>query len=124
MFRSIFPILAFCLTIFVIGQNSPKPVIEFDSETIDLGNIKLGGNIEKTIVFRNTGKAPLIVKKLECSSSDININEVDNEIMPSGKGKIVINFNFSKTGPLRRTISVFTNSTTPVKILKIKGKII
>jgi hypothetical protein len=64
------------------------PVIEFDNDTVDFGEMAQHSEQEFEFIFRNTGNQPLEI--VECNSfcDCMIIQEVTEEIRPGGKGSI------------------------------------
>lgn len=74
--------------------------------------------------FTNTGNAPLVITKIN-SSCGCTVPEWPKEPIAPGKtGKIQVKYDTTRVGPIRKTITVLSNSDTPTKVLKIKGTII
>ncbi len=44
-----------------------QPVISFDEETYDFGDVNQGDVLEHLFVFRNTGNEPLLIEKVTSS---------------------------------------------------------
>ena len=71
-----------------------------------------------------TGNAPLVITKIN-SSCGCTVPEWPKEPIAPGKtGKIQVKYDTTRVGPIRKTITVLSNSDTPTKVLKIKGTII
>lgn len=59
------------------------------------------------------------------SSCGCTVPEWPKEPIAPGKtGKIQVKYDTTRVGPIRKTITVLSNSDTPTKVLKIKGTII
>lgn len=55
---------------FALSQekvNKNLPEIEFEEIVYDFGEIEYGGNGDHDFIFKNVGKAPLIVKNAKAS---------------------------------------------------------
>ena len=95
-------------TVTVSAQNAVAKM-EFKSDEIE---------------FTNTGNAPLVITKIN-SSCGCTVPEWPKEPIAPGKtGKIQVKYDTTRVGPIRKTITVLSNSDTPTKVLKIKGTII
>ena len=50
---------------FALTSQTSGPIISFDIDTIDYGDITKGSNGVRTFVFKNTGDAPLGFRELD-----------------------------------------------------------
>ena len=98
--------------------------MEFKTDEIDYGTIQKGSDGLRVFEFTNTGNAPLVITKIN-SSCGCTVPEWPKEPIAPGKtGKIQVKYDTTRVGPIRKTITVLSNSDTPTKVLKIKGTII
>ncbi len=101
-----------------------KAVIEFKQTEINYGEIKKGEDGTRVFEFTNTGEAPLIINRVKSSCGCTVPSKPTQPIMPGKSDKIVVKYNTHRVGPFRKQITVYSNATTPVVILKIKGKVV
>ena len=52
---------------FALTSQTSGPIISFDIDTIDYGDITKGSNGVRTFVFKNTGDAPLEIQGVRSS---------------------------------------------------------
>ncbi|EID75691.1 DUF1573 domain-containing protein [Imtechella halotolerans] len=110
-------------TVTVSAQNAVAKM-EFKTDEIDYGTIQKGSDGLRVFEFTNTGNAPLVITKIN-SSCGCTVPEWPKEPIAPGKtGKIQVKYDTTRVGPIRKTITVLSNSDTPTKVLKIKGTII
>lgn len=107
-----------------IAQNSPKIEFKLKENTIDFGilSIKKNSGI-RTIEFKNTGDAPLLINNVFSTSSFTFPPRPTERILPGKLGKIIIKYNMI-LGPIRKTITVETNAVNyegGIIALKVKG---
>lgn len=116
------------LIVFLVGfstveaQNTPK--FQFKTEIIDFGEIKKGSDGTRVFEFKNVGDSPLVIENVYSSCGCTVPSWTKTPIAPGGTGEITVKYNTDIVGPIRRTISVYSNADEPTKALKIKGKVI
>ena len=101
-----------------------KAKIEFKKVVIDYGTIDKGSDGKRVFEFTNTGNAPLIINRVKSSCGCTVPSKPTQPIMPGKTDKIVVKYNTSHVGPFRKTITVYSNATNNVIILKIKGRVV
>lgn len=96
--------------------------IDFSKATVDYGDIDYGSNGTRSFSFKNTGDRDLVIEKVSSTSSSLTVKKPNGSISPGNSGKITITYDTKKKGPIRRTITVYSNAdNTPVMGLKVKG---
>ena len=98
--------------------------MEFKSETIDYGEIKKGSDGLRVFEVKNIGDAPLVIEDVKSSCGCTVPEKPDAPIMPGETGEIQVKYDTKRVGPIRKTVTVYSNSDEPVKALKIKGAVI
>lgn len=98
--------------------------IEFKSDTVDYGTIEKGADGLRVFEFTNTGDAPLIVSKVTSSCGCTVPKWSKDPILPGQKGEIQVKYDTNRVNPIRKTITVISNTNTPTVALKIKGEVI
>ena len=101
-----------------------KAEIKFKTETIDYGTIEKGADGLRVFEFTNTGDAPLIITRVYSSCGCTIPKKPDQPILPGENGIIEVKYDTKRIGPIRKTITVYSNATQPTKAIKIKGKIV
>jgi hypothetical protein len=117
-------LLIFLGIIFNSYSQEKKPIITFEQEIIDYGKITSKENARRVFKFKNTGNAPLIIHKVKGSCGCVVLDYPKKPIMPNESSQIEIIYNVLKKGKISRTVTVNSNATEPVKILKIKGRVL
>lgn len=98
--------------------------IEFKSETIDYGQIDKGSDGLRVFEFTNTGDQPLVISDVK-SSCGCTVPEKPKEPIAPGKtGEIKVKYDTKRVGPIRKTVTVYSNAEQPIKALKIKGQVL
>lgn len=99
--------------------------IEFKSDVVDYGEIAYGSNGLRTFNFTNTGDEPLIIKKVNSSSGCTIPTKPEGPIAPGKSDVIQVKYDTKREGPIRKTITVYSNSAEkPTYTLRIKGRIL
>ena len=102
-----------------------NPMINFEKETIDYGDISKGSEGTRTFIFENTGTAPLLIKGVRSSCGCTIPKKPEDPIAPGEKGEIIVRYDTNRVGVFRKTITVNTNVPTNSMIaLKIKGNVL
>lgn len=122
--KTIIPILLFILTGFstAIAQNAAK--FEFKSEVIDYGDIEKGSDGVKVFQFKNIGSEPLIIENVYSSCGCTVPTWTKAAIAPGKSGEIQVKYDTNRVGPIRRTITIYSNADEPTKAVKIKGRVL
>jgi hypothetical protein len=118
--------IAIIALIAIIGfaqQTIAQAKIEFKSETIDYGEIAKGSDGVRIFEFTNTGDQPLIISEVKSSCGCTVPKKPKGPIAPGDSSTIEVKYDTKRVGPIRKTITVYSNADQPIKSLKIKGKI-
>ena len=104
------------------AQNTAK--MEFKSETIDYGEIKKGSDGVRVFEFTNTGDAPLVIEDVKSSCGCTVPKKPEEAILPGKTGQIEVKYDTKRVGPIRKTVTVYSNAEQSIKALKIKGTVV
>lgn len=101
-----------------------QPEIKFDTAVFDFGTILQGEQVGTTFTFKNTGKADLIIRKVE-TSCGCTVPEYDRApVAPGMKGTIRVRFDSDgKEGAQYKTIKVVSNCKDNIFELVLKGTV-
>jgi len=120
--------ILFILMIFAplaSGAQALGPMINFEMETIDYGEITKGSDGVRTFTFENTGNAPLEIQGVKSSCGCTIPKKPEGPIEPGKKGEITVRYDTNRIGIFRKTITVNTNVPKAAIIaLKIKGNVL
>jgi len=97
--------------------------IEFKAETIDYGEIAKGSDGVRVFEFTNTGNAPLLITDVKSSCGCTVPSKPDGPIAAGASGEIQVKYDTKRVGPIRKTVTVYSNADEPIKALKIKGEV-
>ena len=122
--KTIYALVAF-LTLGFAVQAQTGAKIEFETEVIDYGQIEKGSDGIRTFVFTNTGDEPLIINRVYSSCGCTIPEKPEAPIAPGEKGEIKVKYDTKRVGPIRKTITVYSNdANAATKAIKIKGEIL
>lgn len=123
MMKRIITILFVGLFTVALQAQEKTAKIKFKSETIDYGTIEKGADGVRVFEFTNTGTAPLVITRVYSSCGCTIPKKPDAPILPGENGVIEVKYDTKRVGPIRKTITVYSNADEPTKAIKIKGKI-
>ncbi|MGY5847847.1 DUF1573 domain-containing protein [Salegentibacter sp. HM20] len=104
------------------AQNVAK--MEFETETLDFGEIKKNSDGVRVFKFKNTGNAPLVIENVTSSCGCTIPKKPEEPILPGETGEIQVKYDTKRVGPIRKTVTVYSNAEVPTKALKIKGRVL
>lgn len=111
--------------ISLIGYtSSAQAKISFKNETVDYGKIVKGSDGVRVFEFTNTGDAELVVTKVNSSCGCTVPKKPEGPIAPGASGSIEVKYDTNRVGPIRKTVTVYSNADEPIKALKIKGEVL
>ena len=103
----------------VVDPNAP--VFEFESDVIDYGKIELNADGVRVFKFKNVGKTPLVISRIQSSCGCTVPKKPTEPIMPGTTGEIEVKYATNRQGGFSKMITVYSNATEPTKKLRIKG---
>jgi len=105
-----------------VQAQEKKAEINFETDVIDYGELAHGADGTREFKFTNTGNAPLIIIKAYSTCGCTVPTPPKDPIMPGKSGVIKVKYNTKLPGgPIRKTITVYTNASKEPYTLKIKG---
>lgn len=100
-----------------------QPEIKFKTETIDYGQIAKGSDGLRVFEFTNTGNQPLIISDVKSSCGCTVPEKPKGPIAPGASSAIKVKYDTNRVGKIRKTVTVYSNATEPIKALKINGEV-
>jgi len=116
-------VIALFIGMIGFAVQAQTPVISFEQETIDYGEIEKGADGLRVFKFTNTGDAPLIIEDVKSTCGCTVPKKPSGPIAPGESSTIEVKYDTKRVGPIRKTISVYSNASEPIKSLKIKGTV-
>jgi hypothetical protein len=107
-----------------VKASTDAPVFKFDKEVIDYGTIDLNSDGVREFKFTNVGKSPLVISNIKSSCGCTVPTKPTEPIMPGKTGKISVKYATNRPGGFSKSITIFSNASEKVKILRIKGIVI
>ncbi len=98
--------------------------ISFKEDTVDYGAIAKGSDGVRVFEFTNTGDAPLIISDVKSSCGCTVPKKPDGPIAPGASSTIEVKYDTNRVGPIRKTVTVYSNASEPMVALKIKGEVL
>jgi len=109
----------------IVNAQTDAPVMTFEFETYDFGDIKEGAEATKEFVFTNTGKKNLILTDVVTSCSCTASSWPKEPIAPGQKGTITVGYDTNgKSGSFNKSITITSNAKEETKRIYIKGNVI
>ncbi|MBO7595457.1 MAG: DUF1573 domain-containing protein [Bacteroidales bacterium] len=101
-----------------------KGSFKFDTTVFNFGNILEGEQVSTEFSYLNTGKADIIISKIE-TSCGCTVPEYDKDpVKPGNRGSIRVRFDSNgKSGTQYKTIRIFSNSEEDIFELVITGEV-
>jgi hypothetical protein len=123
-------IMVLAISVISCGQNNDedqgsgkKPEMIFDETNYDYGVIDYSGNGTYEFVFKNTGKVPLIIKRVDSSCGCTTPEWSKEPIKPKGKGKIVVKYDTKRIGSFIKSVKIYSNAKNSPVELVIRGEV-
>ena len=109
-----------------IEAQTKKPKITFKETEHDFGKIhEEKGKVSHTFEFTNTGGEPLIINNVRSSCGCTVADWTKKPVLPGEKGYIKASYNpANRPGKFSKTITINSNATNPVVVLRVKGEVI
>ena len=98
--------------------------LRFQSTTYDFGELSSNEDATALFNFVNASSTPIEILNIQGGSRCVLINSSSvKSYAPSEKGKIFITYNTACIGPIRKTLSVFTDNKDETVSLKLTGEV-
>ena len=109
-----------------LEQESVLPILKFDFDTYDFGEVNDGEIVEVDYTFKNIGESNLIIYDASASCGcTVPEYPKDKEIKPGESGVIKARFDSSgQTGKQVKSITLTTNTKNSKKIIRMSGFVI
>jgi len=107
-----------------VQAQDKKAEITFDSDVVDYGEVQYGSDGVRKFTFTNTGNDVLIVARVYSTCGCTIPKKPEDPIQPGEKGEIEVKYDTKRPGPIRKTITVYSNASEIPQSLKIKGKVL
>jgi|GEM_PF-237873 len=107
-----------------MGSVSDTAKIVFNEYEHDFGKITAGEKVAYIFTFENKGTGPLVISSA-ITSCGCTVSRYDRKpVLPGEKGTVEVVFDSSgRNGKQTKTITIKSNASKPVVLLKISGEI-
>ncbi len=122
MKKILYTLIALGFVITSVAQQK-KATISFEKDVHDYGTFKEEAGKQKYVFkFTNTGSVPLILSNVKASCGCTTPVWTKTPIVPGQKGEISVAYDpKNRPGKFNKSITVFSNASTPTKVLRITG---
>ncbi|MCU0356742.1 MAG: DUF1573 domain-containing protein [Cyclobacteriaceae bacterium] len=123
-------LFVFSTSVFAQQAKTPAakvngPVLTFEKNTHDFGDIFQGDKAEYVYKFTNTGNEPLIISNIQVTCGCTAPEYTKMPVPPGGKGEIKIVFNSAgKYGRQNRTSTVISNAVNDENTISFVANIL
>jgi hypothetical protein len=102
------------------------PVVSYDAESFDFGDIKPNSKVEHTFNLKNAGKRDLMIRDVKSSCGCTAVSPSKNMIASAESVPLKVVFDSTgKSGRQNKTITVITNDPkNPTTVLRISSNIL
>lgn len=111
------------MTMTVTAQEK-KAAITFESDVVDYGEVEYGSDGIRKFNFTNTGDDVLIIARVYSTCGCTIPKKPEDPIKPGESGVIEVKYDTKRPGPIRKTITVYSNASEVPYTLKIKGSVL
>ncbi len=108
----------------VAAQNLSGPVIKFETEELDYGNIMFGSDGTKMLKFKNIGSEPLIISECLTTCGCTIPTCPTKAILPGQTDSIKVVYDTEILGAFLKSITVNSNDSIGSSYIMVKGKVI
>lgn len=108
------------------STDEAQPLIQLNDSIVDFGTIALGSKQTAEVVIKNTGDAPLVIRKLSnrntCNCLSILANT--DVLQPGEEGKLKITYTAKAAGSNFNRIGILSNDAkNPYQLLNITARV-
>ena len=101
---------------------SQEAIIKFDKEWYDFGKLKKGEKVFYDFKFKNVGLSPLVISDVDAGCSCTVPEWPQTPVLPNSTAIIKVSYSSKDhNGVFNKAIRISSNSSTPTKIIRIKG---
>ncbi|MEY3442580.1 MAG: hypothetical protein RLZZ519_861 [Bacteroidota bacterium] len=117
-------LLLLALPMMLLAQlNGPR--IQFDTTTIDIGEMLQGSNVEFVYKFRNVGDQDLVLTNVKSSCGCYVPKWSSEPVKPGEESEVIGKYDSNRIGPFQKSLTVLSNDTIARTIyLMAKGNIL
>jgi hypothetical protein len=106
-----------------VVDSTKLPEMIFEITEYDFGTLKKGDPCTYDFVFKNDGKADLIITNVKASCGCTTPTYTQEPVAKKEIGKISVKYDSNRVGSFNKTITVTSNAKNSPVVISIKGKI-
>jgi len=114
-------------TALAVAQEKPVngPVITFESDSKDFGDIKQGDKVENVFKFENTGNQALIISNVAATCGCTVPSWPKEPITPGKTAEIKVSFNSAgKMGKQNSVVRIYSNASEPIEKVSLISNVL
>jgi hypothetical protein len=104
-------------------EEKGSAAISFETTEHDFGIIMEGAQASFNFVFKNTGKAPLVLNNVRSSCGCTVPEWPTRPILKGDEGRIKVSYNTRVIGTFSKKITVYSNASETPIVLSVKGTV-
>ena len=117
--------MVFCAWAQDASTEPSGPVITFEEESHDFGDIYQGDKVEHVFNFTNSGNEPLIITNVQTTCGCTAPEWPRDPVVPGQTSSITVRFNSTgKSGKQNKVITIVSNATTPKNQVVITANVL
>lgn len=101
-----------------------KGTMDFKSTIYDFGEVASGAKIEAVFTFTNNGKKSVKILNIQSTGDCISSEKTEKDIAIGQSGQIKLIYDTSCEGPIRSTVTVFSDAENSAQALKLRGRVL
>lgn len=98
--------------------------LNFEDTTYDFGEINYGSEAKAVFKFSNTSNHLVTIKRVSSTCGCTIPKQPDDPIQPGQTSEITVIYDSTRVGPIRKTVTVYSDAKTPEITLRIVGKVL
>jgi len=98
--------------------------LTFEYTEYDFGTLMKGTDCAVEFVFRNTGKADLIITNVKTSCGCTTPTYTQEPVKKKETGVITVRYDSNRVGTFNKTITITSNAKNSPVVISIKGQIV
>ncbi|WP_127845135.1 DUF1573 domain-containing protein [Psychroflexus aestuariivivens] len=115
-------IFLFTLSAFTSAQD--KGTMDFKSTIYDFGQVASGDKVQAVFTFTNNGKKSVKILNIQSTGDCISSEKTEKEIAVGESGQIKLTYDTNCEGPIRSTVTVFSDAENSAQALKLRGRVL
>jgi hypothetical protein len=124
MLKTVVAMCAFFGMMSATVEKNEVAKFNWDSQTIDVGQVTAGEAVTATFVFENTGDQPLVIHEAKAPCGCTVASFTKEAIKPGGKGEVKVVYDAKKAGAFSKSVKVKANTEEGYVDLTIKGEVV